>query len=275
MTSDEDVINAAIRAMRQKIQQRPIEPPLPETPPIEPPVLVDEPVANQPKPKRKALSKKSDIAKLPKTWRAQIFAATKPKTEKVSNLSSAVAVLWVTGCRPVELQKGVRISLVDGALVVHILGGKHGMITNDKGSFERGLEWRTLKINPKLNLATEYLAQVASDGKEHFVKYNKDSIRTRINELGRTAFAKKKIAISVSPYSFRHAMGSDVKSCDAMTDEQKSQIMGHLSCDSLQVYGCRRHGGGGVSPVQSVEASKTPHGQYVSGDDHDSTHPKP
>lgn len=270
MTTGDDAIRAAILAMRMASK-----PPLVDTPPSSAPVvLADEPVASQPK-TSKGHSKKSDVAKLPKTWRSQIFEATKPKDNKVSRLSAAVAVLWATGCRPVELEKGVVISLVDGALVVHIKGGKHGLIDNGAGVFERGLEWRTLKINPKLNKATEYLAQMAVDGKEHLVSYNKNSIRTRINELGRTIQIKKKDPISVSPYTFRHAMGSDVKSCDAMTDEQKSQIMGHLSCDSLQVYGRRRHGGGGVSPVQSVEASKTPTGQYVSGYDRDSIHPKP
>lgn len=278
MTTDDEVIRAAIRAMRQKSQQLRVEPI--EAPPIQAPLIeqldalfpvLPKESAEVVKAITKVRSKKSDVAKLPKTWRSQLFAATKPPMGKVSRLSAAVAMLWATGCRPVELEKGIKISMVDGVLVVHILGGKHGLITNEQGTFERGLEWRTLKINPKLNKATEYLAQIAADGKDHLVSYNKNSLRTRINELGRTIQAKKKDPISISPYTFRHAMGSDIKSCDRMTDEEKSMVMGHLSCDSLQVYGRRRHGGGGVSPVQSVEASNTPTGEYVSGYEADRT----
>ena len=119
-----------------------------------------------------------------------------------------------------------------------------------------------MTLNPKLNAATEYLARLSSDGQAHQVNYNKNSLRTRLNEVGRLALKKVKEPISISPYTFRHAMGSDVKSCDDLSDEERSQIMGHLSCDSLSVYGRRRHRGG-VSPVSRVEASAVPHGEYT------------
>lgn len=209
-------------------------------------------------------SKKGDMAKLPRTWRDRVFKASKPENKKISRLTSAVALLWATGCRPVEIEKGIKVQLVDGQLKVNIQGAKHGTIDNGDGVFERGMEWRTLTLDPKFNAATEYLARIAQDGKEHVLDYNKNSLRTRLNELGRVALSNLKNAPSVSPYTFRHAMGSDVKSCDAMTDAQKSQIMGHLSADSLQSYGRRRHGGGGVSPVVQVEASAEPHGEYSS-----------
>ncbi len=265
MSAENEVIRSAMLA-RQMLSKKPtIEPP--------PLPLDDEPVASRPK-RAASHSKKYDVAKLPKDWRSQIFVATKPRTDAVSKLSAAVAMLWATGCRPVELQAGILVSLVDGALNVHIKGAKHGEIRNGEGTFDRGLEWRTLKINPDLNEATKYLARLVQDGKEHKVEYNKNSIRTRINELGRVIQTKKKGLISVSPYTFRHAMGSDIKSCDSMTDEEKSQIMGHLSCDSLHRYGRRRHGGGAVSPVQSVEASADPHGEYSIGQKKPSKHLK-
>lgn len=205
-------------------------------------------------------SKKLDLAKLPKNWRNQIFAACKP--DKPSKLCSAVALLWATGCRPVEIEKGVNVQIIDGQLVIEIRGAKVGKITNEEGTFDRGLEWRKLTINPNLNKATEYLAALCSDLAVHQVKYNKNSLRTRLNEVGRLALKKLKDTPSISPYTFRHAMGSDVKSCDDLSDEQRSQIMGHLSCDSLSVYGRRRHTGG-LSPVAKVEASAIPHGEYT------------
>ena len=245
---------------------RPAQPKLPPLPPEEP-VLAEVSEAV----KKIKHSKKLDLSKLPKTWRGQIFDALKP--EKQSRLVSAVALLWATGCRPVEIEKGVKVQMIAGQLVVEIRGGKHGLITNDQGTFERGLEWRRLTINPNLNAATKYLAVLAENGQVHSVDYNRNSLRTRLNETGRLALKKLKNTPSVSPYLFRHAMGSDLKSCDDMTDEQKSQIMGHLSVDSLSVYGRRRHAGG-VSPVAQVEASAVPHGEYTDAPKKAATKPK-
>jgi integrase len=204
-------------------------------------------------------SKKGDLAQLPKQWRATVFAAMKP--EKTSRLASSVALLWATGCRPVEIEKGVRVSMDNGQLLVEIQGAKHGLIDNGDVVADRGLEWRKLKINPALNAATEYLARLVKSGPV-VVEYNKNSLRTRLNEIGRLAIRKMPEGVTISPYTFRHAMGSDVKSCDDYTDEERSMVLGHLSMDSLSVYGRRRHKGG-VKPVASVEASATPRGEYT------------
>lgn len=247
----------AVRAVRAKMEiakSISIEPSKPKQPEVQ---VFDDVESPSKKVKH---SKKLDLSKLPKNWRNQIFAACKP--EKQSRLVSAVALLWATGCRPVEIEKGVKVQMIGDQLVIEIQGAKVGEITNDEGTFDRGIEWRKLTINPKLNKATEYLAALCIDGKSHLVNYNKNSLRTRLNEVGRLTLKKLKDTPSISPYNFRHAMGSDVKSCDDLSDEQRSMIMGHLSCDSLSVYGRRRHRGG-VSPVAKVEASATPHGEFT------------
>lgn len=204
-------------------------------------------------------SKKLDLAQLPKQWRATVFEAMKPQKE--SRLASSVAILWATGCRPVEIEKGVRVSMDNGQLLVEIQGAKHGFIDNGDVIADRGLEWRKLKLNPKLNAATEYLERLVKSGPV-VVEYNKNSLRTRLNETGRLAIRKLPEGVTISPYTFRHAMGSDVKSCDDYTDEERSMVLGHLSMDSLSVYGRRRHKGG-VKPVASVDASATPRGEYT------------
>ena len=207
----------------------------------------------------KKRSKKSDLSQLPKQWRATVFEQLKP--EKPSRLASSVALLWATGCRPDEIEKGVRVSLDGGQLLVEIKGAKHGQIDNGQVVADRGLEWRKLKLNPKLNGATEYLARLVDSGPV-VVEYNKTSLRTRLNEVGRLALRKIPEGITIAPYTFRHAMGSDLKSCDDFSDEERASIMGHLSVDSISVYGRRRHRGG-VKPVASVEASAVPHGEYT------------
>lgn len=242
-------------------------PPLPKTPPSLTPkpdlgaigTIADKPGGLDQVKRAKKHSKKGDLAQLPKQWRATIFESFKP--EKASRLASSVALLWSTGCRPVEIEKGVRVSLDGGQLLIEIQGAKHGLIDNGDVVADRGLEWRKLKLNPKLNAATEYLARLVESGPV-VVDYNKNSLRTRLNEVGRLAIRKMPEGVTISPYTFRHAMGSDLKSCDDYTDEERSMVLGHLSMDSLSVYGRRRHKGG-VKPVASVEASATPRGEYT------------
>ena len=215
-------------------------------------------------------SKRLDLSKLPKTWRSMIFEQVRP--DRPSRLASSVAVLWATGCRPVEIEKGVRVKLEAGVLVVEIRGAKTGTVPvmtprDQSGQYEivqadRGLEWRRLKLNPELNDATRYLAKLCQDGKTHTIDYNKNSLRTRLNEAGKLAIRKMPDGVTISPYTFRHALGSDLKSCDDYSDEEKSMILGHLSCDSLSVYGRRRHKGG-VKPIMAVEASEMPRGEYT------------
>lgn len=251
---------AAQLAERAKalVAQQPKPPTVAKPPPLPPLKAQAEGVATEAKPKVKR-SKKLDLAKLPKQWRATVFGALHP--ERTSPLASAVAVLWATGCRPVELEKGVKVSMQDGQLLVEIQGAKVGKIDNGQTVADRGLEWRKLKLSPDLNAATQYLARLVADGPQT-VAYNKASLRTRLNETGRLAIRKLPEGVSIAPYSFRHALGSDLKSCDDYTDEQRAMVMGHLSVESLSVYGRRRHRGG-VKPVASVEASAVPHGDYT------------
>jgi integrase len=261
-------VQAAVRAL-QAVSVEGIKPPgvMPKTPPALPKstvldaigTIADKPGGVDQVKRAKKHSKKSDLAQLPKQWRATIFEAMKP--QKQSRLASSVALLWATGCRPVEIEKGVRVSLDGGQLLVEIQGAKHGLIDNGDVVADRGLEWRKLKINPKLNAATEYLARLVESGPV-VVDYNKNSLRTRLNEFGRLAIRKLPDGVTISPYTFRHAMGSDVKSCDDYTDEERSMVLGHLSMESLSVYGRRRHKGG-VKPVTSVDASATPRGEYT------------
>ena len=264
----QDAVMAGIKARLAGIKPPGLMPPaLPRTPPALPksPVLdaigtiADKPGDLVRIKRAKKYSKKSDLAQLPKQWRATIFESLKP--EKNSRLASSVAILWSTGCRPVEIEKGVRVSLDGGQLLIEIQGAKHGLIDNGDVVADRGLEWRKLKLNPKLNAATEYLARLVESGPV-VVEYNKNSLRTRLNETGRLAIRKMPEGVTISPYTFRHAMGSDLKSCDDYTDEERSMVLGHLSMDSLSVYGRKRHKGG-VKPVSSVEASATPRGEYT------------
>lgn len=218
--------------------------------------------------KKATLSKRETLAGLPADWRARIFQATSTiptaKPRPPSKVRQAVAVLWATGCRPAELENGVEVQMDGGQLVLTIRSAKVGLIDNGEVVAQRGIEVRRVRIDPKSTPAAELLAGLAAAG-PITVQHNKNSLRTRVNELGRDVLAKLKNPPSVSPYTFRHAMGCDLKSCDALTDEQRAAVMGHLSTESLTKYGRRRRGGGGESPILDVEASAVPHGARQPG----------
>lgn len=206
-------------------------------------------------------SKKHDMAKLPADWRERAFADTLSlRPDQPSQTRKAVALLWLTGCRPSEIQKGVVVRMQDGALVIEITGSKTDTIpTLLGGDVDRGLGLRTVYVDPKLNAGALFLAGLAAGGPVT-ITHNAASLRTRINEIGQTILAKMKRPPSLSPYSFRHAMGCDLKSCDSLDDETRSTAMGHGSTESLESYGRRRRGGGaGPAPILRAVATIQPH----------------
>lgn len=227
----------------------------PRPTPLEP-IAQTQVISNKAKP---TTSKRGDLAGLPADWRARLFTATESGRATPSKLRQAVAVLWATGCRPAEIEGGVDVQMHEGQLVITIRSAKVGTIDNGDVIAQRGLEVRRIYLDPSRTPATALLASLAAAG-PITVQHNKNSLRTRVNELGRLALAKLKNAPSISPYTFRHAVGCDLKSCDTLTDEERAMAMGHLSTESLTRYGRRRRGGGGQSPFDRVEASAVPHG---------------
>lgn len=208
-------------------------------------------------------SKRDGMSRLPKDWRQRIFAAVQDrKKTKPGRLAEAVALLWATGCRPAELEAGIQYTVKEGVLVIRIQGAKVGKIDNGEVEADRGMEWRILAVNPKIHEGAQYLYdKVLRERKPQTFKYNKNSIRSRVNELGREITSRLKDPPSISPYSFRHAMASDLKSYDGMSDVARAKVMGHLSVESLESYGRRRRGGGGVCPVVAVRSSAQPRGE--------------
>lgn len=256
---------------------RPSAQPRPAPPALLQPIDQTQKIINKKKPSK---SKRETLGQLPPDWRARIFAATGTidKARPPSQARKAVAVLWLTGCRPLELQNGVEVQMDGGQLVITIRSAKVGEIDNGAVIAQRGIEVRRLRIDPTSTPAAELLAGLAAAG-PIVVKHPKKSLRTRVNELGREVLAKMRNPPSVAPYSFRHAMGCDLKSCDTLTDEERAAAMGHLSTESLTKYGRRRRGGGGQSPFEKIEASAVPHGarqpgQVQADSQADTTRPK-
>lgn len=256
-------VNAAPALQSIKQQIVPDLRPSAQPRPVLEPIAQTQVISNKKKPSK---SKRETLGQLPADWRARIFAATGTidKARPPSQARKAVAVLWLTGCRPAELENGVEVQLDSGQLVITIRSAKVGEIDNGDVIAQRGIEVRRLRIDPTSTPAAELLAGLAAAG-PIVVKHPKKSLRTRVNELGREVLAKMRNPPSVAPYSFRHAMGCDLKSCDTLTDEERAAAMGHLSTESLTKYGRRRRGGGEKSPFEKIEASAVPHGARQPG----------
>lgn len=213
----------------------------------------------------KKRSKKHDMAKLPADWRERVFAKASSTGERGRRIVDAISVLWATGCRPAELEKGVKIKLVGKQLVITIEGSKVGKIDNGDTVADRGISKRQITLDVDLNDATRHLAKVALT--QQSVQYHRETLRSVMNKLTHkmNIFGKAKNPPTLSPYSFRHAMASDLKSCDTLTDEDRAKVLGHLAVDSIQSYGRRRRGGGGISPIKSVQTSREPVGGISHG----------
>ena len=210
-------------------------------------------------------SKKHDMAKLPEDWRARAFADTlSQRPDQPSQTRKAVALLWLTGCRPSEIQKGVVVRMQDGELVIEITGSKTDTIpTLLGGDVDRGLGLRTIYVDPKLNAGAVFLAGLAAAG-PITITHNAASLKTRINEIGHNILAKMKRPPSLSPYSFRHAIACDLKGCGSLDYATKSTLMGHGSTESLESYGRRRKikkgsVGPAPAPILRAVAAVQPH----------------
>lgn len=188
--------------------------------------------AKAPKPR---VSKKSSIKGLPHSWREDIIAGSSEKYQL------AVTVLALTGCRPSEVVKGVRVTIRNGELYAEIKGAK---VTEHAGQ-----EIRTLKLHQKsalqlllpwMNGADEITVQVP----------NANSLTTHIRNVARRLWPCKRD--SVTSYSLRHAMAADCKASPILEAEPEliSQILGHRVDKTRSYYGDRSQGNGRLAPQQ-------------------------
>lgn len=193
-------------------------------------------------------AKKSALRLLPADWRESIWAAASTPEWRQSRpqLMPALAVLWLTGCRPAELEQGIELVTGRDRLVLKIKGAK----CIDAGGRERGQPTRHIGFqidadsNPALRFLHALASRDATNGVgECTITHNKDYLYNSVVALGRTAFPK--LRTRISPYCFRHQVASDLKAATSdreITLEQAAKVMGHLSDYSIGAYGHAVHG---------------------------------
>ena len=163
----------------------------------------------------KVKSKRLDLKKLPSDWQEQMFNKLK-KTG--STYLKAIAVLQATGCRPVELENGVRIEKnYYGDFVITIQSAK------GRDGFER-----------KITSSLPILAELFSEDEEIVIAKYK-----RLSEVLYTI--SRSLGMSISAYSYRHAFASDLKA-SGLSQSEIAMCMGHKTLGSQRSYGFKRSG---------------------------------
>lgn len=208
-------------------------------------------------------AKKSALKSLPPDWRESMWKrASEPVWQDARpQLLPALALLWLTGCRPTEIQQGVRMFLRADLLVIEVAGAK----CTDAGGRERGQPKRhygfriTSEANPALMFLRALAAQNTVSGTGQFqVSHNADYLYNSIVSLGKSAFPT--LRTRVSPYCFRHQMASDLKADPDVQLEDAAKFMGHLSNYSIGKYGRAIHGrkshGGAKALTVHVQTSR-------------------
>lgn len=176
------------------------------------------------------------------SWQAKVH-------DKASDAQKpAIAVLWATGCRPAELQRGVDVFIDkdSGALCVRIPGAK----VND--AKRAGQPIRVLAINKNSQAGRALLAVL---GDKQRVQVQRKA--TRITKDFLAIRPKLPASWVVSAYSFRHQAAANLKA-DLRNAEKVAAAMGHRSTRSQQHYGTKRQGQAGGGAVLDAGATHRP-----------------
>lgn len=179
----------------------------------------EEEVAPAPKRPLKQTGKRKGLSSLPDSWQEQYWSWAKD-----SKYAHAIAVLDCCGCRPSELELGVKVTYRDGQLEFDIQGTKrHG------GKY--GQAWRKVKVDPTFPSA------------QHLVKLCQRSETVPLNirvESGKNlsatmAWYSKALwtdpGYVVTPYSYRHQFRAEA--IEKLSTDEVAQAMGH-SVDRTQ-----------------------------------------
>lgn len=200
-------------------------------------------------PERKRHGKKSSISQLPDDWREQMAA----KVEGQFRIPSIVALL--TGCRPAEVERGVLIERIDGALYITIKSAK---VTKKAGQEQRRFR---IADHPLTNILMDFM-DISDETRNRLpVAVNHgNSLTTHLRAKAKALWPARKE--SITTYSARHALAADCKKAihDGADPDLVSQVLGHVVDKTASYYGSISQGGGiSVAPTDVVVPKEIRH----------------
>ena len=164
-------------------------------------------------------------------WRDKVFAQVEARDK------NAVAALALTGARPAELSKGIKVERTQEGATFTVQGAKFGA--------NRGTESRTVSIsNSELEKSSEglHIQQKFAPGKTGTIKADGTAVSARLGAAGERADIGGEKA--VSGYDYRHAFSARNKQNTELTAEARAEAMGHRSIESQGAYGRAAQNGG-------------------------------
>ncbi|HIE5152908.1 TPA: hypothetical protein ACXNFE_002018 [Pseudomonas aeruginosa] len=192
-------------------------------------------------------SKRSDLKYLPSNWREQLH-----KQLEGSKYELAYLVEAVLGCRPAELEKGVKVicSKESGLLTIRIDNGVK--VTEQKGQPWREITYR-VDQNPLLRALFEACTNVVP-GAERIETTVIDIEKTTNWRAALSSAGQKlwpRLKFRVCPYHLRNAAASDWKRA-GLSEEEISAALGHCVNKTSSIYGQSQigQGSGGLCPVE-------------------------
>lgn len=175
-------------------------------------------------------SKRQDLHKLPSNWRDLMADETEHGKYHIPYLVSAIS-----GCRPGELEKGVKVTFSGAALLIRIDSGIK--VTENKGQPWREIQYSLHDHNHPL------VRRLVESLKSHYQAASGDAviaIEKQTNFRSAMVAAGKKLwpkGPRVTPYCLRHAFGSDLKRSRHITQDEISAAMGHCVNKTASYYG--------------------------------------
>lgn len=184
-----------------------------------------------------------------------------------------VAALALTGVRPISLERGIVFKKTvekDGTEFLDAISQGAKIIRDDNGELLRGQEEVTMRwrLTPPQQLShrrKEMLAiakaVLASPDKSITITYNAESISTRLREISKRLWPRRRY--HVSGVCYRELLSSTSKDAD-VDPVELAAAMGHLSAKSQQKYHRRTRTKGHAEretknkPFSSATATVTP-----------------
>ena len=187
--------------------------------------------------RRENKSKRKTLRSFPSIWPEQVFASSP------DSLKPAVAIHYLSGCRPEELSKGILVLKSPREITFVIQGAK----TYEKSD---GLRIGQGERRITVKLTNDFEKKMADSLKsESVVSFKKEAVRVGLWRLSKTLFPRH--ARPISAYSFRHLFSARLKKSGA-SESEIAVAMGHASVKTQSMYGTSRQSSGRKI---SIEAS--------------------
>lgn len=174
-----------------------------------------------------------------------VFEDLKEKPELKEKYGMILAISSLTGCRPAEIQKGIKIEVKNKLLHISIRGAK---VSEDRGQEQRILKFNLddYRDNQQMNFILSKMKTNELDYK--CTKQDYDALRQYlyINHRG------------FSLYTLRHRAASELKK-EGLPEQDIAAFLGHRVTRSLENYGYARSGKGGpgIAGVEHTNAIKS------------------